>query len=299
MRPDGDTQELSDSRLKDPNSAEVTVEVAGATHRGQVKNTNDDHYVSLRFQRAMDTLCTNLDETDLERNSEEIAYGLLVADGKGFMASGEAASRLALRKLVEIVVNTPDWIMRWNQREDEATVVRRITQRFREVDEVLRHEAEQNGSVVGKGTTMTIAVSLGATLLIGHVGDSRAYLMRGQTLHQLTTDHTLAQALVDAGIVNPGDAAMKAVQHVLTAVLGASDRADPQVMRFLLSHNDQVLLCTDGLTKMVPAKTIAAVLWENHSPQAACDSLIDLALSAGGLDNVTVVLARYRFPVAS
>ena len=213
------------------------------------------------------------------------------------MAAGEVASRVALCKLVELVVNTPDWIMRFNQNKDETEVMERITQRFRQVDDALRDEAAQDSSMAGMGTTLTVAISLGETLLIGHMGDSRAYLMRGGSLLQLTNDHTLAQALLDAGIANPDDAAREALRHVLTAALGAtSKRADPQVLRFRLHHNDQVLLCTDGLTEMVAAETIASVLSEATSPEAACSSLIDLALSAGGVDNVTAVLAHYQFP---
>jgi serine/threonine protein phosphatase PrpC len=192
-----------------PASSRVKVELAGATHPGHVRDNNEDHYLAVRFRRSLKTLCTNLQENTLDRSFDEIGYGLLAADGIGGMAAGEVASQLALRKLVELVVNTPDWIMKFNQPEDENTV----------------------------------------------------------TLH-----------------------------HILTAALGtACERTDPQVLSFRLSHNDQVLLCTDGLTEMVSAETIACVLSEASSSRFACDSLIDLALSAGGVDNVTVVLARYEF----
>jgi protein phosphatase len=175
-----------------------------------------------------------------------------------------------------------------------------MTLRFRQVDVALRDEAQQETSKLGMGTTLTVAVSLGSKLLMGHIGDSRAYVLRGGSLHQLTRDHTLAQALIDAGIASPGDAATHALHHVLTAALGAtSERADPQVLSFRLSHDDQILLCTDGLTEMVSPETIAAVLTEESSSKAACDSLIEKALSAGGVDNVTVVLARYQFPESS
>lgn len=278
-------------------SAPVKVEVAGATHWGHVRNNNEDHYLAVRLQRSLATLCTNLEESTLDQSFDEIGYGLLVADGLGGMAGGEVASRMALCKLVELVVNAPDWIMRFNQRQDESNVMERMTQRFRQVDDALRVEAEQDSSLAGMGTTLTVAISLGASLLIGHIGDSRAYVMRGNSLYQLTNDHTLAQALIDAGIASPDDAAMQALHHVLTAALGASaGRADPQLQRFRLSNNDQVLLCTDGLTKVVTAATIAAVLSEAASAKAACDTLLDLALSAGGADNVTALVARYQFP---
>ena len=293
-----DTLDLCTSGSQtDPASSQVEVEIAGATHCGHVRNNNEDHYLAVRFQRCLDTLCTNLEETSLARNFEEVGYGLLVADGMGGMAAGEVASQVALCKLVELVVNTPDWTMRFNQTKDETKVLERIIQRFHQVDDALKDEAAQDSSMKGMGTTLTLGISLGATLLIGHIGDSRAYVMRGGTLIQMTNDHTLAQALVDAGIANPDDAAREALRHVLTAALGASSkRADPQVLRFRLVHNDQVLLCTDGLTEMVAVETIASVLGEAASPEAACSSLIDLALSAGGVDNVTVVLARFKFP---
>ena len=280
-----------------PASAQVKIELAGATHPGHVRDNNEDHYLALRFQRSLKTLCTNLHENILDPSFDEIGYGLLVADGIGGMAAGEVASQIALRKLVELVVNTPDWIMKFNQPEDENMVMQRIMQRFHQVDATLKDQAQQESSMMGMGTTLTVAISLGSTLLIGHIGDSRAYVMRGNTLHQLTNDHTLAQALVDAGIASPGDATTRALHHILTAALGASSEyADPQVLSFQLYHNDQVLLCTDGLSEMVSAETIACVLSEASSSRTACDSLIDLALSAGGVDNVTVVLARYEFP---
>jgi serine/threonine protein phosphatase PrpC len=145
-----------------------------------------------------------------------------------------------------------------------------------------------------------VAISLGADLVIGHIGDSRAYLLRGARLHRLTRDHTMAQALVDAGIANPQDAATKAMRHVLTAALGSTgERSDPEVQRLHLSDGDQLLLCTDGLTDMVEDKEIVSSLRDATSAEAACGVLVDRALAGGGRDNVTVVLARYQFPTTA
>jgi len=298
---DADTMELSPASLKtastSPASAQVKVEIAGATHVGKVRKNNEDHYLAVRVQRSLETLCTNLDENKLDQKFEEVGYGLLVADGMGGMAAGEVASRMALCKLVELVVNTPDWVMRFNQRADETIVLQRMTQRFRQVNEALKDEAEQNSSMAGMGTTLTVALSFGARLMIGHIGDSRAYVLRGDKLHQMTTDDTLDQALILAGLAEPDTDATKAVRHVLTAALGAAtDRPDPQVVSFKLCPNDQVLLCTDGLTEMVSSEAIVSVLNKADSSQEACQSLIDLALEGGGKDNVTVMLARYQFP---
>ncbi len=300
---DDDTLEPSSSLWSfsssfDPASSEVQVEIAAASHRGHVRENNEDHYLAVRFQRSLETLCTNVEEGILEPSFDEIGYGMLVADGMGGMAAGEVASRVALCKLVELVVNTPDWIMKLTQRDDVSAVMRRMVQRFRQIDDALREQAESDSSLVGMGTTLTVAVSLGRDLLIGHIGDSRAYLMRNEKLHQVTSDHTLAQALIDAGIADPDDTATRAMRHVLTAALGSTtaERADPQVQRLHLSSNDQVLLCTDGLSEMVTKETITSVLKAAISSKTACQSLIDLALGGGGPDNITVVLARYQFP---
>jgi PPM family protein phosphatase len=280
-----------------PASAEVKVEIAAGSHRGHVRENNEDHYLAVRFQRSLETLCTNVEDGILEPSFDEIGYGMLVADGMGGMAAGEVASRLALCKLVELVVNTPDWIMRLDRRDDVSVVMQRMVQRFRQVDDSLREQAESDNSLLGMGTTLTVAVSLGHDLLIGHIGDSRAYLLRNGKLHQLTSDHTLAQALIDAGISDPDDTATRAMRHVLTAALGSTaEQADPQIQRLHLCPNDQVLLCTDGLSEMIAKEIITCVLKEASSSKLACQSLVDLALAAGGIDNVTVVLARYQFP---
>jgi protein phosphatase len=285
------------SEAPGPASALVKVDLAALSHRGHVRPTNEDHYFAARIARSLKTLTTNLAEGILPSSFEEAAYALLVADGMGGMAAGEVASSSALCKLVELVVNTPDWIMRLDQSEDSVIIMQRMTQRFRQVDDDLREQARQDPALTGMGTTLTVAISLGADLVIGHIGDSRAYLLRGARLHQLTRDHTMAQALVDAGIANPQDAVTQAMRHVLTAALGSTgEKSDPEVQRLHLRDGDQVLLCTDGLTEMVEDMVIASTLRDAASVDSACRVLIDLALAGGGTDNVTVVLARYQFP---
>jgi protein phosphatase len=298
---DADTLELtpywSSSSGASPASAKIQVEIAASSHVGLVRSNNEDHYLAVRFKRSLETLFTNVTDGCIEPSFDEIGYGLLVADGMGGMVAGEVASRMALCKLIEFVVNTPDWVMKFNETKDATLVMKRMTERFRQVDDVLREKAEADRTLLGMGTTLTVAASLGADLFIGHIGDSRAYLLRQGKLHQLTNDHTLAQAMINAGVANPEDDSTRAMRHVLTAALGSSGaRSDPQVQRLHLSTDDQVLLCTDGLTEMVKDETITSVLSSEASSADACRKLIDLALSGGGRDNVTVVLARYRFP---
>ena len=281
-------------------SPRVKVDLAAQSHQGHVRDSNEDHYLAVRITRSLETVLTNLDEAVLAKSFAETAYGMLVADGMGGMAAGEIASSTALLRLLELVVQTPDWMMRVNQPQNAATIMKRMTHRFREIDDELREQGESNQALHGMGTTLTVAATLGTDLFLSHIGDSRAYLLRGETLHQLTKDHTLAQALIEAGIAGADDTSTRAMRHVLTAALGSTgERTDPQVQRLHLSDGDQLLLCTDGLTEMVADDCIAAVLADAHSSAEACQGLTNLALAGGGRDNITVVLARYRFPEVS
>ncbi len=272
----------------------LEVEVAAVTHQGHIRENNEDSYLLIRFGRSLEKVSTSLDEHLVDENYALTGYGLLVADGMGGMAGGEVASRMAICKLVDLVVDTSDWTLALKQNKDVQTVFQRMTQRFYEIDRALRAEAKSDPTLHGMGTTLTVAGTLGNDLVLGHVGDSRAYLLRGSNLKQLTRDHTLAQALIDAGVANSDDPAPRSMRHVLTAAIGSLDeRTEPQVQRFRLLSGDQLLLCTDGLTEMVDDDYIARVLQEAPSAELACQGLVDLALGAGGTDNITIVLARF------
>ena len=269
-------------------------EVAAATHQGHVRDNNEDSYFLMRFGRSLEKLATNLEDYFVEENYSITGYGFLVADGMGGMAAGDVASRMAICKLIELLVDTPDWILALKRNKDVKTVFERMTRRFYDIDRTLKQEASDDHSLSGMGTTLTVAGTLGNDLVLGHVGDSRAYLLRGDIFRQLTRDHTLAQMLIDAGVANSDDPAPRSMRHVLTAAIGSLDeRIEPQVQRFRLQSGDQLLLCTDGLTEMVDDELIASVLREAPSAQIACDSLVDLALGAGGTDNITVIVARF------
>lgn len=272
----------------------LDVDLGGVSHQGLVRESNQDSYLVMKFGRSLENLMTNLDEDLVEQNYFMTGYGLLVADGMGGMAGGDVASRLALSKLIELIVDTSDWTLALQRHKDVMTVLERMTDRILQVDHIIRKEADEDETLQGMGTTLTVAGAIGSDLIIGHVGDSRAYLLHGDNLTQLTTDHTLAQALIDAGVANPDDPASRSMRHVLTAAVGSlGEQVDPQVQRFQLRGGDKLLLCTDGLTEMVDDETIAEVLLEAKSAQGACQDLVDLALAGGGTDNVTAVLAHF------
>ncbi|MFL6276019.1 MAG: PP2C family protein-serine/threonine phosphatase [Blastocatellia bacterium] len=276
-------------------SSRFKVDIVARSHPGNLDHLNEDHYLVVRVERSLQTVLSNLPESILPRRFDETAYGMLVADGLGGMPAGNVASAAAISKLVELAVNTPDWIMRMSQRK--ATLVkRRMTDRFRKVDEALRQNAVDESGVTGM-STMTAALSLGADLFLAHLGDSRAYLLRGDKFRQLTRDHTLAQAMIDAGIGEAENALVHGMRRVLTAALGmAQSQVEPEVQHMQLQDGDQLLLCTDGLPEALDAGVIEFVLRRAGSAAEACNGLIEAALSSNGADNVTVIVARFGFP---
>jgi len=279
----------------DPLTVQVQVDLAGATHPGLVRPNNEDCYLVARVERALQVVASNLPPEFGAARTEEIAYGMLVADGLGGSRAGEVASRLAAITFVNLVLHTPDWVMRPGEAEADR-VMQRIAERYRRVGGVLARWGEEDPGLAGMATTMTLACSSGAELFLGHVGDSRAYLLRGGDLIRLTRDHTYSQDLADAGRIAQHEVDRHRFRHVLTRALGPQgDQVEADVTRIGLRDGDQLLLCTDGLTGMLDEATIRNLL-AGGTADSACRLLIDAALAAGGKDNVTVVLARYRFP---
>lgn len=291
------TQELKfeapQARLVAEPGALMAIDVAAATHAGHVRTNNEDHHLVVRFGRSLENLYTNVNPEILRPDYNLTGYGLLVADGLGGMAGGEIASRTALTKIINLVIETPDWILGFEDSAKVRIMMERMTERFLKVDETLKSQADRDASLAGMGTTLTAAATLNHDMVIGHIGDSRAYIFRNNKLTQLTKDHTVAQELIDAGI-DPADPATRSMRHVLTAALGSlGSRIQPDVQRIRLQEHDQILLCTDGLTEMVDDQTIASLLKNTSSAAKACEDLTTVALAAGGSDNVTVVLARF------
>jgi protein phosphatase len=255
-----------------------------------VRNNNEDNFHVVRFGRYLQTVFSSLAVDQFSEEADRHGYGFVVADGLGGHAAGEVASRRAIALLLEYALQTPDWLL---GREDAllARVMARASERFQSVNAAVIAEAQRQQMLGGMGTTLSVTMSLGDNLIVSHIGDSRVYLLRNGTLHRLTTDHTIAEER--AGI----DPAAARFRNVLTRAIGINPLSgEPDVLRYRLADGDRLLLCTDGLTDMVAEEAIGRELARAAPSDETCQALINLALDGGGRDNVTVVVATYRFP---
>jgi PPM family protein phosphatase len=207
-----------------------------------------------------------------------------VADGLGGHQGGEVASAAAVEPLAAL-----------DGREfaDPAEAAEALAGAIAEANSAILDQAAGDPGLWGMGTTVTAAALAGDHLQLAHVGDSRAYLLRDGALDQVTTDHTVVGELVRRGRLTPAQAAIHPERSILTRAVGLDpripvDTPDPIQLR----PGDQVLLCSDGLTEVVPGPGIAELLAGEPDGNAACASLIAAANDAGGPDNITVVLLR-------
>jgi len=216
----------------------------------------------------------------------------IVADGMGGHAGGDVASRLAVESITEQVRRHAgtDSLSQARQAWTET----QLRQLIEAAHHTIRNNAFEHPHLGGMGTTVVVlSIPSGSIprLSLAHVGDSRAYLLRAGTLFQLTQDHSLVEEHVRSGRLSRQDAATHPLRHVLTRALGIEDAVEPDSSTHQLQPDDLILLCTDGLTKMLDDGRIAdTLLYTGRSPEAACLALVEEANRRGGEDNVTVVV---------
>ncbi len=215
-------------------------------------------------------------------NNEDSVYAgprlLAIADGMGGHAAGEVASKIVISTLESL--------------DDDRSVVDLIAalrESVREANSRISEAVEANAELDGMGTTLTALRFVGSKVGLVHVGDSRAYLLRGDRLSQITHDDTYVQYLVDSGKLTPDEAKDHPRRSVILRTLNGGE-VQPDVSIREARAGDRYLLCTDGLTDVVSPDTIAETL-RAPDPQEAADRLVELALRGGGPDNVTVIVA--------
>lgn len=263
------------------------IDVFGLTDAGRVRATNEDEFLIASLHKTMLVHHTSLPAPALTNlTSENHGYLLLVADGVGGAQSGEIASETALSSIAQYATHTMHCCYSADPQKVEQ-FLGDLQRTVLQVHEMLR------ASGGGMATTLTMVVVLWPRAYVVHVGDSRCYRLRNGVLEQLTTDQTMAAALVEAGVMTAEAAANSRWRHVLSSALGANE-AMPMATPYDCQWDDRVLLCTDGLTAHVSDDEIAAQLRDGESAEAIVRTLVELALSRGGRDNVTVIAGRLR-----
>jgi protein phosphatase len=201
-----------------------------------------------------------------------------VADGMGGAQAGEIASRLAAASLSGGPGGT-------------GSGEERVAALIQEANRRIYERSSEDKAVSGMGTTMTVALAEDGTVAIGHVGDSRAYLIRDRTLEQLTEDHSLVAELVRSGRLSPEEAEMHPQRSVITRALGTDPDVDVDTFSFEARPGDVFMLCSDGLTSMVDDEAILSIVERNAGNlRSAAKDLVAAANKGGGEDNITVVL---------
>jgi serine/threonine protein phosphatase PrpC len=231
-------------------------------------------------------------DTGCERELNEDRYAVvesqsglawLVCDGMGGTAGGELAAQLAIEAIRRDLENLPE-------RPADVALKSAILEANRVI--VLRR---QNQAFAEMGTTIVALMFSGAEVVVSHVGDSRAYLVRDGAIQQLTTDHTLVQTLVDRGEIRADEALSHPQAHILTRAIGSEPGLQVEVQRYWVwqvgesEPVDHLILCTDGLYSLVTEGEIANLV-SQEGPQRACVKLVEMARSRGGFDNITVAV---------
>ena len=217
-----------------------------------------------------------------EGNEDALYAGprlLAVADGMGGHAAGEVASRVVIETLAPLDESPPDG--------DLTDALRRAVET---ANAYLRDMVAADSALDGMGTTLTALLWVHESLGVVHIGDSRAYLLRDGQLEQVTHDHTFVQTLIDQGRITPDEATTHPQRSWITNALDGRPDVELDLSIREARAGDRYLVCSDGLSSYVSEPTLAEALGSGD-PQAACDQLVDLALRAGGLDNVTVIVA--------
>jgi protein phosphatase len=256
--------------------------VGWMTDTGRVRDHNEDALCIFSGQQESDNAMP--------------PFGLfMLADGMGGHHDGEVASALALRVTAErllsqIYMPILSGIERGADQPSLTDVIR---------DAIAQANRLVTQELPGSGCTLTCGMVLGDRLFVGHVGDSRAYLLRkDQAPKQLTKDHSLVNRLMEMGQLTEQEAAVHPQRNVLYRAIGQGGSLEVDVLTYALKHEDRLLLCSDGLWGMLEEAEMWRLLEDTTSPQAACVELVQAANEAGGNDNISVVLTDIWLPEA-
>lgn len=267
------------------------IDVFGLTHQGKVRKDNQDHFLICALRRHVQIFSTSLPDVGrLTDPGERLAFLAMVADGVGGGSRGEEASRRTLEEVTAYVTAGLECYYR-SDTSDDAAFTTALMEAAVGAHELLLRNAAQHSDRRGMATTLTLWLGVWPRAYLLQVGDSRCYVFREGTLTQISRDQTMAQELIDQGVLTRADAANTRWAHMLSSAIGGSQTA-PVVTRLNQEWGTVGLLCSDGLTGHVPDDRIRERLATMTSARQVCEALVQDALDAGGSDNITVLVGR-------
>lgn len=266
------------------------IDTFGLTHQGKVRKNNEDQFLMATIHKRVNVVATSLtDQQRLPFGDKRLAYIVMIADGVGGLASGEEASATAVEAALQYVTETMDCYYRADS-SSERFIEELQAAALRAHEAVLAKKTGE-GRTQRMATTLTLYMGVWPNSYILQVGDSRCYTWKAGTLTQISRDQTMAQDLVDQGVLSSTAARRTPLANILSSAIGA-DTTAPVVTRLDADWGNVHLLCSDGLTKHVSDERIAEVLGGMTSAQQACEQLLQDALDGGGTDNITIIVGR-------
>jgi PPM family protein phosphatase len=267
------------------------MDIYGLTHPGKVRTDNQDHFLICALRKQTVVQLTSLPEPgQLMGESERVGLLMMVADGVGGGSKGAEASRIALEDVARYVSGSMRCYYAAGSADDKE-IFQALQEGALESHADLVRRGQEAPEYRGMATTLTLYLGAWPRAYLLQVGDSRCYLLRGGELTQNTRDQTMAQELIDLGVMSPADAMGTRLEHTLSSSIGGRQTA-PVVSRIDLDWDTVVLLCSDGLTNHVPDDRIRERLRSMMSAKQVCEDLVQDALDGGGKDNITVVVRR-------
>ncbi|MCA9627518.1 MAG: serine/threonine-protein phosphatase [Myxococcales bacterium] len=264
-------------------AGEIRIHLFGRTDVGQIREHNEDNFLVADLTRRSRSLM----EADRHQVVGPRGTVMGVCDGMGGAAAGEVASQLAVDIIYEkLVEGEPP-----NDRDELA---RRLVRSIEEAGLRIFNEARADRSRRGMGTTSTIAALVDSRLFLGQVGDSRAYILRGDRMVQVTRDQSLVNQLIEAGQLTEEEAETFEHNNIILQALGTADTVQVDLTYADLRQGDVLMLCSDGLSGMLRADEMREVMLTVKDPLEACKVLTDRANLAGGHDNITVIVAKFE-----
>jgi len=267
------------------------IDVYGVTHRGHVRESNQDHFLISSLRKRMDVYMSSLpEEGTIPAGTERLAFLAMVADGVGGAAAGEEASRLTVEAVTDYIARSMHCYYTADA-TDDGTFAETLAEAAMESHAHLAESAAADPRRQGMATTLTLWLGVWPRAYVLQVGDSRYYLLRGDELTQISRDQTVAQDLLDQGVITRAEASRSRWAHVLSSAIGGP-QTTPVVTGIANDWGHVHLLCSDGLTKHVSDERIREHLVSMKSARQTCEELLQEALDGGGTDNITIVVGR-------